>query len=441
MGLMRLLTRWLVLLLLQPVKITNSEAAENPSINRKEVANASEILDKYVRKKCYDKRTRPNVTGSPEMVNVSMAIKAFSNIKESNMEFQVFVYLRQQWVDRRLAHGVDASLALGGTDVNRIWLPDAYFTNANDYEVFTSNQLVLIDIQGRIFYFAFVRIAAACQMDLVKFPLDVQRCQLTLESFRHTMEEMDFRWKEDEPITIFNKELAEFDVTTVKVDYKNSSYVSGNYKNLIVTFTFRRRMGFYIIQFYIPCIVMVSLSWISFWMDRYYIGERLSLGITTILTIVFLLGSSNSTMPRVSYAKAIDWYLLGSFIFVFSTLVSDLLIYRLRSKEVSAEKRRQKEEEGKSQNANIIFQCKHGFKPNYVADENGHVHLVTYQENKEEGTSRSARVRTCCTACSKSTESARTDLSVLTNRCCRYMFPACFAIFNLIYWLALSTGS
>lgn len=124
-------------------------------------------------------------------------------------------------------------------------------------------------------------------------------------------------------------------------------FFSGNYKNLIVTFTFRRRMGFYIIQFYIPCIVMVSLSWISFWMDRYYIGERLSLGITTILTIVFLLGSSNSTMPRVSYAKAIDWYLLGSFIFVFSTLVSDLLIYRLRSKEVSAEKKRQKEEEGK----------------------------------------------------------------------------------------------
>lgn len=38
-------------------------------------------------------------------------------------------------------------------------------------------------------------------------------------------------------------------------------------------------------------------------------------------------------MPRVSYAKAIDWYLLGSFIFVFSTLVTDLLVYRFRSKE------------------------------------------------------------------------------------------------------------
>lgn len=97
---------------------------------------------------------------------------------------------------------------------------------------------------------------------------------------------------------------------------------------MVVTFTFHRRMGFYFIQFYIPCIVMVTLSWVSFWMDRFYIGERVSLGITTVLTIVFLLGSSNSTMPRVSYAKAIDWYLIGSFMFVFSTLVTDLLIYR-----------------------------------------------------------------------------------------------------------------
>lgn len=94
----------------------------------------------------------------------------------------MFVYLRQQWVDKRLAHGIDASLALGATDVERIWLPDTYITNANDYEVFTSNQLVLINGEGQVFYFAYVRIAGACQMNLVKFPMDVQRCHLTLES-------------------------------------------------------------------------------------------------------------------------------------------------------------------------------------------------------------------------------------------------------------------
>lgn len=46
-------------------------------------------------------------------------------------------------------------------------------------------------------------------------------------SVRHIIEEMDFRWKEEEPITIFNEELAEFDVVKVDVESKNVSYVSG----------------------------------------------------------------------------------------------------------------------------------------------------------------------------------------------------------------------
>lgn len=98
----------------------------------------------------------------------------------------------------------------------------------------------------------------------------------------------------------------------------------------------------------------------------------------------------------------------------------------------------------KPQNNKIVFQCKHGFKPNYVADANGHVHLVTYQDNsKAENTPTpcSASLRTCCLACTQTTDNENADLSVLTNKCCRYMFPISFAIFNLVYWLALSTGN
>ena len=77
-----------------------SEAAENPSIKRIEVANASEILDRYL--KCYDKRTRPNVTGW--FVNIKfnyvsfcraiyIFLKIFFGLKRNNNVFQSIDWL------------------------------------------------------------------------------------------------------------------------------------------------------------------------------------------------------------------------------------------------------------------------------------------------------------------------------------------------------------
>ena len=69
------------------------------------------------------------------------------------------------------------------------------------------------------------------------------------------------------------------------------------------------------------------LSWIVFWMERDDIGNRMALGITTILTIMFLLGSLNGNLPKVSYPKALDWYLLVSFSFVFLSLIECMIVY------------------------------------------------------------------------------------------------------------------
>ena len=64
-------------------------------------------------------------------------------------------------------------------------------------------------------------------------------------------------------------------------------------------------------------------------MEKSDIGNRMALGITTILTIMFLLGSLNGNLPKVSYPKALDWYLLVSFSFVFLSLIECLVVYVL----------------------------------------------------------------------------------------------------------------
>ena len=58
----------------------------------------------------------------------------------------------------------------------------------------------------------------------------------------------------------------------------------------------------------------------------------MTLGITSILTIMFLLGSLNGNLPKVSYPKALDWYLLVSFSFVFMSLVECMIVFILNLK-------------------------------------------------------------------------------------------------------------
>lgn len=59
-------------------------------------------------------------------------------------------------------------------------------------------------------------------------------------------------------------------------------------------------------------------------------NTRMAVGMTTILTIVFLLGSANASLPRVSYAKAIDWYLMVSFAFIFAAVLECMLVFHFR---------------------------------------------------------------------------------------------------------------
>lgn len=106
-------------------------------------------------------------------------------------------------------------------------------------------------------------------------------------------------------------------------------FLLGNFSTITVTFSFKRRIGYYLIQVYFPDIFVVALSWIAFWMDKDDMGNRMALGITTILTIMFLLGSLNGTLPKVSYPKALDWYLLMSFAFVFLSLVECMIVFCL----------------------------------------------------------------------------------------------------------------
>lgn len=90
------------------------------------------------------------------------------------------------------------------------------------------------------------------------------------------------------------------------------------YSRLKVCFLFKRKIGFYLMQLYIPSGVIVILAWLGSISNHASFGDLISV----LLSMLFLYYSYLSVMPKVSEFKAIDIFLSVSFAFICSALLS-----------------------------------------------------------------------------------------------------------------------
>ena len=70
----------------------------------------------------------------------------------------------------------------------------------------------------------------------------------------------------------------------------------------------------------------------------------MGLGITTVLTMITISNSARAPLPKVSYTKAIDWFLLMCLVFVFGALMEYAVVnfYACKYKKRKPRKRRNK---------------------------------------------------------------------------------------------------
>ncbi|XP_013421059.1 gamma-aminobutyric acid receptor subunit beta [Lingula anatina] len=289
--------------------------------------NVTYILDSLL--KGYDKRLRPNYNGPPVEVDVNMFISTVSSVSEADMDFTLDFYFRQYWKDHRLSFNSSSmeEISLPNNLLSEIWVPDTFFVNAKK-SVFhfatVKNAFLRLTRQGVVYCSFRLTVTASCPMDLTYFPMDTQICSLEIESYGYKSSDIKYRWysPDGDPLGISEDvQLPQFVIRGHREVVKIFQLSTGNYSRLALDLYLDRNMGYYLTHIYIPSILIVVISWVSFWLHEDAVPARIALGITTVLTMTTLISTTNQALPKISYLKSIDVYLVTCFVMVFASLL------------------------------------------------------------------------------------------------------------------------
>ncbi|XP_053209129.1 glutamate-gated chloride channel-like [Panonychus citri] len=314
------------------------------------------ILDSIIGQGAYDRRIRPsgqNATADgdgPCIVSINIYLRSISKISDLDMEYSVQITFREEWKDSRLQYRDPSEKIryLTLTDPDRIWKPDVFFTNEKEghfHNIIMPNVLLRIGSDGGVLYSIRLSLILSCPMNLKYYPLDKQNCYIKMASYGYTTEDLVFVWKKTDPVQVTKQlHLPTFALSDYITEYCTSRTNTGEYSCVQVKLIFRREFSYYLIQIYIPCIMLVIVSWVSFWLDPNAIPARVSLGVTTLLTMATQISGINASLPPVSYIKAIDVWTGVCLFFVFGALLEFALVnYASRSDAHRAARKRHQE--------------------------------------------------------------------------------------------------
>jgi len=283
---------------------------------------ASRIISKLLEN--YNKEEVPNQDG-PVQVKLGMYINSIDGIDEKNMQYKMSFYFRQSWQDSRLAfseeNGVSKFRMLDSAD--KIWKPDTFMRNQYSPEVFeysNDNSLTRLNSTGHIWHVKKLSAALSCPMDLTYFPLDTQSCSVMFESFGYNMNDLYFSWLKKDSMEFDPAiRIAQFSLENTDFYDCSQSYTAGSFPCLEARFDLRRDSGYYTMQYFIPSILLVVVSFGSFVLRS--TTARVSLSLLTALVLMTINSGLQTSLPKVSDIKAIDIWIVVCLSFILGTLI------------------------------------------------------------------------------------------------------------------------
>lgn len=168
-----------------------------------------------------------------------------------------------------------------------------------------------------------VVVTATCDPDLYKFPFDTQTCSLFLPS------PMDVIVGNVTTLPLYRSRLLEYEVVNITLDVQHFSLFDDGKEKLVMTAQFRHLYGYYIISIYLPTLLLILVSYATFFFNMDDFTDRIMVSVTALLVLSTFLSTASSSMARVSYFTLIDIWLSFCIVSVFVICISHTLLLLL----------------------------------------------------------------------------------------------------------------
>ncbi|XP_055942706.1 glycine receptor subunit alpha-3-like [Argiope bruennichi] len=283
----------------------------------------------------YRKLDIPKAPGGPLQIYFEFYISTIDEINESDMDFELKGFVTAKWTDNR----VNCSNMCPVSNYicsKYLWTPNIVFDEAKKVQPFPEREIIfIVRPPTAVSYTVRYTFKVGCKMYFGDYPFDTQRCifSVRLLNIGDTIAHIQWNRNLSKPISVLNKiSPPQFFMRNPFVSERFSESITGDLNILDVNIIFVRRLTGSIINIYAPSSLITAVSWVTFWLRLEAAPARVSLSITSLLTLCTQVQFNKNQLPPLNYITAMDIWLFVCIFLVFSTLVEFAISYNTYKK-------------------------------------------------------------------------------------------------------------
>ncbi|CAF0756649.1 unnamed protein product [Brachionus calyciflorus] len=254
----------------------------------------------------YDPSIRPSVNHNYTLnVTFGVALTQLIDVDERNMIITTNCWLNQNWIDNKLKWNPEDYDFIKSIHIpaERIWKPDILLVNNADSwaKISSISTNAFVKYDGNVTWLSTVIFKSSCSINVRYFPFDEQVCDMIFASWTFDGFLIDINVNSNEGDTtnyIKNGEWHLVKLTATK-NLKHYSCCEEPYPEIYVRLVIRRRPLYYVFNMVFPCLLITLVAFLGFFLPPGS-TEKVSMGITTLLSITVYLMLVAESMPPTS---------------------------------------------------------------------------------------------------------------------------------------------